>query len=279
MANATDLHEFCEFLEEQIYVADVNGVRYGQPYVWGGQHTSLTPSNYRTVIHNMENGTGSYPGGLTYEAAAIQYCRRIFNNTSVTQLYAYDCSGLGMYFWQNVKHEFASDLNSNSMMLRCTLYPDAPKKGWWAFKVNSNGRAYHVGYMVDNTHIIEARGRLQGVMKSEFTDSFWDKWGIPNILQGVIPAPGDPGHIGGSTSWPTTSGRPEETTSGRLIKIRDGMSVNVRRGPSTKDKILFAAHGGDTFPITGVAETGWYKIEIPAYITNKEAYVEIIKEE
>ena len=57
------------------------------------------------------------------------------------------------------------------------------------------------------------------------------------------------------------------------------MSVNVRRGPSTKGKILFAAHGGDTFPITGVAETGWYKIEIPAYITNKEEYIEIIKEE
>lgn len=190
MANAADLNEFIQYLEDQANFMVINGHTWGEPYVIGGQHLSLTPSNYETVIHNREHGRGGYSNGQTYEEAAKQYCERLFD-AGATQLYAYDCSGLGMYFWQNVKHEYPGDMNAHGMMGKCNLYKETPKRGWWVFHVN-NGRATHIGYMVDNTHVIESKGRRYGVTKSVFRRSAWDRWGIPKILEGVIPAPGDP---------------------------------------------------------------------------------------
>ena len=191
MADATQLTNFLQYIEDQYGIAVVNGVTYGQPYVGGAQHLSLTPSNYEAVIHAREKDSGGYPGGLSYEQAAKNYCARLFD-AGLTQLYAYDCSGLGMYWLQDVEHIYPSDKNANMMMSACTLYRDDPKRGWWVFKVNSVGRATHIGYMVDNTHVIEAQGRQTGVIKSVFNSRLWSKWGIPKIWEGVIPAPGDP---------------------------------------------------------------------------------------
>lgn len=186
MATLAQLNDFITYLEAQANVRTINGVTYGQPYIWGGQHTSLTPSNYQTVINNMESDTWD-------RIYAKQYCKRLFD-AGETQLWGYDCSGLGMYFWQNVEHVYPGDKTADGMMSGCTLYPDAPKRGWWVFRCNSNGRAYHIGYMVDNTHTVEAEGRSTGVIKKEYKPSLWHKWGIPKILKEVIPAPGDPGH-------------------------------------------------------------------------------------
>lgn len=191
-ATAAQLNAFIQYLNDQCDIMVVDGVSYGQPYVWGGQHTHLTPSNYINTINSMEANTGGY-GGMTYAQMARYYCRRLFN-AGATDLYAYDCSGLGMYYWWNVAHVYSGDKNANAMMYDCTLYPDDPKRGWWVFKVNSTGRAYHIGYMVDNTHVVEALGRMDGVKKSTFSRATWQKWGIPKILKEVIPAPGDPGH-------------------------------------------------------------------------------------
>ena len=190
MATALDLTEFIQYLEDQYNFMVINGKTYGEPYVIGGQHLHLTPSNYQAVIYDKEHGSGSYKDGETYEHAAKAYCKRLFDN-GATDLYAYDCSGLGMYFWQNIKHEYPGDKNAHGMMNACTLYKDTPKRGWWLFHVD-NGRATHVAYMVDNTHLIESKGRRYGVTKSTFKRSAWDRWGIPKILEGVIPAPGDP---------------------------------------------------------------------------------------
>ena len=60
MANAADLNEFIQYLEDQANFMVINGHTWGEPYVIGGQHLSLTPSNYETVIHNREHGRGSY---------------------------------------------------------------------------------------------------------------------------------------------------------------------------------------------------------------------------
>lgn len=185
MATLAQLNAFITYLNEQWNFMTVDGHVYGQPYVWGGQHTHLTPSNYQSIINNAESDP-------TDRANAKKYCKRLFD-AGATDLYAYDCSGLGMYFWYNLQHEFPGDKTADGMMRVCTLYPDTPKRGWWVFKLTSTGRAYHVGYMVDNTHVVEAYGRSEGVIKTVFSKSIWKKWGIPNILKEVIPAPGQPG--------------------------------------------------------------------------------------
>lgn len=185
MATAAQLNAFITYLEQQQNFMTIGRVTYGQPYVWGGQHLKLTPSTYISIINNKESDPDDRKN-------AKKYCKRLFDN-GATVLYAYDCSGLGMYFWLDLQHEFDSDKTADGMMRSCTLYPDTPKRGWWVFKLTSTGRAYHVGYMVDNTHVIEAYGRSEGVIKTVFSKKIWKKWGIPKILKGVILAPGEPG--------------------------------------------------------------------------------------
>lgn len=191
MATLAELNQFIQYLNDQYGIATIGGHTYGEPYVWGAQHMHLTPSNYEARIHAREAGRGGYKDGTTYEEAAKKYCKRLFD-AGLTDLYAYDCSGLGMYWMYNVSHIYSGDTNANGMMGRCKLYKDDPERGWWVFHVNSSGRATHVGYMVDNTYVIEAKGRKWGVTKSKFRRSNWDKWGIPKVWEGVIPEPGQP---------------------------------------------------------------------------------------
>ena len=94
MATLAQLNQFIQYLNDQTNICEVNGHWYGQPYVWGGQHYELTPSNYQARIHAREADTGGYPGGPTYEEAAKAYCKRLFD-AGMSVLYAYDCSGLG----------------------------------------------------------------------------------------------------------------------------------------------------------------------------------------
>ena len=55
------LNEFIAYLNEQI----------AQPYLWGGQHTRLTPDTYEAIIHNREDGRGGYKDGTSYADASI----------------------------------------------------------------------------------------------------------------------------------------------------------------------------------------------------------------
>jgi hypothetical protein len=156
------LTEFILYLEEQI----------GEPYMWGGQHTKLTPYNYIDVITKHEKNEYN-------RDAAIAYCKAKFD-AGADVLYAYDCSGLGMYWLENVKHIFKSDMTANSMMGQCEIV-DEPKKGYWVFRLN-DGRATHIGYMVSDTEVVHAAGRKLGVVKVPYKKSFWHRVGKPKCF-------------------------------------------------------------------------------------------------
>lgn len=258
-ATAVDLDQFIAYLYSQI----------GMPYVWGGQHTSLTPSNYIAKIDAMESDPNN-------AAAVKRFCRRKFDE-GYTQLWGYDCSGLGMYFWFYLK-SLIIDTNADGMMRRTTLKTEAPKRGWWLFNTDSTGRAYHVGYMVDDEYIIQAYGRNVGVIKNRFVAREWSCWGIPEIFEGgVVPGPTGLGTPGDGATDTTGSLPPAAGTSSPRIEVVGPRRrrVNVRRGPSTKYRSMFTARGGDVFPLLGIADTGWYYISTykgPGYITNKAKY-------
>lgn len=58
-----------------------------------------------------------------------------------------------------------------------------------------------------------------------------------------------------------------------------GKSVRVRAGDSVLYKTLCIAHKGDTFPVLGNSENGWYMIDFngtTAYITNKSKYTKLV---
>lgn len=246
------LKEFNDYLTDQI----------GQPYLWGGQHTKLTPDNYVRVIEKKEAGRGSYPDGTSYAKAAIDFCKRKFD-AGATVLFAYDCSGLGVFWLLSVAHLWKADANSNTMMHRCTDLDTAgpPAKGWWVFRLDdSKKRAVHIGYMIDNEYLIEAAGRKYGVVKTKFRSHDWDVWGIPKVFEDEIRHP-EP--------------KPEPTV--QLVEVIGG-SVNVRNADSKKGRILFTAHRGDTFPYIGPAPSGWYTIDTKkgvGYITNLPRYTRL----
>lgn len=234
------LTEFILYLIQQI----------GMPYLWGGQHTKLTPENVKAVIARKETSEEN-------RQKAEEYCEKMFKQ-GYDVLYAYDCSGLGCYWLYNLKHLYKCDVNANTMMGRCKLVTNTPKRGYWVFKLSGN-RATHIGYMISDTELIEAKGRAYGVTRTTFRAKDWSCWGIPKVFESEI----------------IDSPKPEPVDKYVLVV---GGSVNVRTGDSKKGKILFTAHRGDTFPYIDTAPSGWHCIETKkgvGYITNLQRYTRL----
>ena len=245
-----NVNGFIEYLKDQL----------GQPYLWGGQHTKLTPENYIRVIERKEAGRGKYPDGTSYAQAAIDFCKKKFDE-GASVLYAYDCSGLGCYWLYNLTHLYKCDVNANTMMGRCQLYTEPPRRGWWVFRLDGS-RASHIGYMVNDEYLVEAKGRKYGVVKTKFRAKDWNCWGIPNIFSSDIRP------------------SPEPEPSGSFVEVV-GKSVNVRTADSTKGRILFTAHKGDRFPFVSFAPSGWYEIitkKGQGFITSLPQYTILMEE-
>lgn len=237
------LNEFIEYLNTQV----------GQPYVWGAQHLMLTSENYVLIITKREKETEN-------RANAIAFCKKKFDD-GATVLYAYDCSGLGMYLLQNVLKIFDHDLSANGMMGNCK---DAiePKRGYWVFRLDSKGKATHIGYMVSDTEVIHAKGRAYGVVKETYRQSYWQKIGIPDCIDFGSPTP---------QPYPKTH---------EYVYVKG--NVRVREGNGTSyPQILPTAHKGDMLPCYGQADKDpyWYEVEWQGklgYISCNERYTKLI---
>ena len=259
------LNTFIEYLQNQI----------GQPYLWGGQHTKLTPETYEAIIHKREDGRGWYVDGQSVADAAIQFCKEKFD-AGATELFAYDCSGLGMYWIQNIKHIW-TDRTADRMMtgcLDCTTTGE-PKRGWWVFRTDKTGKATHIGYMVSDTELIEAKGCRWGVVQTKWKKSAWSIWGIPSIFYDEIVTPEPPKPVPPEPDPP----EPDPPELKWYVEVL-GKSVRVRSKGSVLGKTLFIAHKGNRFELIGTAPSGWYQIrtEYPeAYITNKPKYTKVVE--
>lgn len=59
---------------------------------------------------------------------------------------AFDCSGLGMYWLQNVKGMLRYDLSAHGMYNKCVkITKDKLRVGDFVFKLDKTGRATHIG--------------------------------------------------------------------------------------------------------------------------------------
>ena len=235
------LKEFIAYLTEQV----------SQPYLWGGQHTKLTPENYKTIIAKKESSEEN-------RRRVETYCEKMFADGNDV-LYAYDCSGLGCYWLCNLTHLYKCDVNANTMMGRCEIRTDVlPSRGWWVFRTDGN-RAVHIGYMVDDETLIEAKGRDVGVCLTKFRKKDWDRWGIPNVFRDEIVDPPAP---------------PAE----HYVEVIGG-SVNVRTKDSKAGRIMFIAHRGDKLPYVETAPSGWYEVVTKkgnGFITNLPRYTRLV---
>lgn len=238
------LSEYNKYLEEQL----------GNPYVYGGQHLKLTPENYVSVISKRESDA-------QHRADAIAYCKRMFDE-GYSVLYAYDCSGLGMWFLQNVKKVYSYDMSANSMMRQCEMV-DSAKNGYWVFRTNESGRATHIGYMVSDTELIESKGRKYGVVRTKYKPSAWNKIGKPKCISFDEPQP-----------------KPEPTY---VYEIKVTGSVNVRKGNGVLSRRI-ATVRNCRLPYLGQATDSpyWYMTRVngqDGYITSKPKYTEVVEVE
>ena len=239
------LSDFNAYLNEQI----------GQPYLWGGQHTKLTPYTYIDIIERKETTAQNAED-------AIAYCKTLFDNGAAV-LYAYDCSGLGMYYLQNVTKTYSHDMSANGMMGECEK-ADEPKKGYWVFRLN-DGRATHIGYMVSDTEVIHAKGRKYGVTKEKYKKSYWHTCGIPKCIDFEEPEPPEP--------------EPPKPTP--TIKIKVKGSVRVREGNGVLSKKIKTVKNC-LLPYCGQAIESpyWYMTEVDGkegYISSKPKLTELVE--
>ena len=273
------------------------------PYVWGGQHTKLTPENYVQIIEKKEAGRGCYADGQTYAEAAIEYCKKMFAQ-GYTVLYAYDCSGLAMHWLQDVMHILKSDTNANGLWHHCED-AEEPKNGYWVFRVKDPSKprksqvASHIGFCVEidgKIHVIHAKGRKYGVVNELWkeTKRYWHHIGIPDCMdfsaaqEDQEPEPVE--EQAHNTSEPVQEAiqEPQEPHSlpGEVyVCVIGGQNrrVNIRRKGTVMSKHLGTARGGDYFRLLGYADSGWYRIDYngdtDAYITNKPRYTRIFDAE
>lgn len=229
------LSAFNNYLVEQI----------GQPYLWGAQHTKLAPENYIAVITKKESDPNN-------RAAAIAYCKKKFD-AGATVLYAYDCSGLGMYYLQNVTGVFDHDLSANGMMGQCEAATE-PKCGYWVFRL-TDGKATHIGYMISDTEVIHAKGRAYGVVREAYKPSYWHRIGKPKCIE-------------------------FEEPSAKYVRVKG--NVRVRKGNGAKySQIKPTATKGTLLPYLGQAEDApyWYRVEWQGeqgYISSNNKYTELV---
>ena len=160
-----------------------------------------------------------------------------------------------MYWLQNVKGIYKSDMNANAMWGKCTEVSE-PKEGYWVFRF-SDGKASHIGYMVSYTEVIHAKGRAYGVVKERYSSSYWHKIGKPSCFD-FDPDPPEPHPY-------------------KYIKVK--RKCRIRDGNGTQFKTLAIAYKGNTFPLIGQDEHDpyWWIIkwkDRQAWITSNSRYTD-----
>lgn len=245
--------EFTEYLKEQ--------VANGSIYVWGAQGQKA-PTVCETWIRRMEKATGGTEINghyETYAAIAVTAWTHKVREGYGEVLRAFDCSGLGVYFF--LKHKLIRyDMNANALMRLCEAAEKA-EKGFWVFRTDGRGRATHIGYMISDKELVEAKGRAYGVVKTKYKKSDWNFVGKPKIFEfGPEPQPEPPA--------------PTE----KQIKVKG--NVNVRKGNGPAYPKIGTARN-ELLPYLGQAEEEpyWYKTEFEGtrgYITSNKRYTEVI---
>lgn len=173
------LQQFTEYLETQ--------VRNHSIYVWGAQGQTGSAIT-EAWIRNRETS-------IANANRAIAYWQKQVAAGYGEVLRAFDCSGLGMYFLQNMHGLYKNDMSANTMLGKCQKIAKGDlRRGDWVFRVDSKGKAYHIGYVVDDAlNVIEAKGRDDGVVKRSLSASgasHWNAYGRPDIFSSEIePAP------------------------------------------------------------------------------------------
>ncbi len=222
-------------------------------YVWGGNGELLdTMTDPIAWIERHEEDPKDA------DRAIALYRRRV--EDGVSGIRAFDCSGL-VYWALKTLGLQEKDISSRGLYDKCEhLSENELRPGDLVFH-HDGTRIVHVGVWADNGNQIEAKGRDVGVVLNKRRSSYWNRFGRWKGFED------DP--------------QPEPKTT---VYVKGG-SVNVRSVDYVpedkvlkKSTIIGVAHRGDTFPLAGVAPSGWYQIIYKGalgYISNREDLTEL----
>lgn len=169
------LKKFLNYLE--------NEVSHGSIYVWGGQGQKAT----NALIDKLETNVANK------KTAKALLKKRV--KAGYTNIKAFDCSGLVAKAMDDtgiMKKGFDTTADGLKKHYVKSLKRWELKPGDLVFRVNSAGKAYHVGVVADwSLNVIEARGRAYGVVKRGLNASgkgYWNAYGRPKKLRAEIEA-------------------------------------------------------------------------------------------
>lgn len=244
------LKEFIAYLEEQVKNHSI--------YVWGAQGQGA-PTISETWIRKMETTKSN-------ANRAIQYWKKQCDAGYKNALKAFDCSGLGVY-WLLKNKVLVSDTNANGLKGKCEKITKASlKKGDWVFRVTPLGRAYHIGYVVDDQrNVIEAMGRDNGVVKRSLHASgtaYWNYFGRPIAMKKEIE----------ETKQPKGDDEMKILTKKAIAKISELYDVNGNR-----EKGRYIAKN-DVCKITNImTDRLLIKVEYPISSGTRTAYLKSVE--
>jgi hypothetical protein len=187
------LGEWLEYLENQVG----HGV-----YLWGGQGKHVEDvADVRRYIYNKAQDD---------ERAARVW--KFYQTLSKVEsdIRFFDCSGLAMYFFQNLHGITKSDTTAHGLWGGCTaLKMSELRPGDFVFK-KSGGETTHIGYVALDGDIIEARGSGHGVVKRPIDAGEWTHYGRHKWLKAEIE--------GGAGATVAKKETVEETEAKRTVK-------------------------------------------------------------
>ena len=131
--------------------------------------------------------------------------------------------------------------------------------------------------------VLKKTGAFDEMIGPEYTDeSGWLKTGdiLVTTVKGhtaIVLNCGD--HVDPRPPEPPEPGPPEPEQKTKYVEVI-GKSVRVRSSDSVLGRTQFIAHKGDTFPLIGIAPSGWYQIATDrdkSYITSKTKYTKLVE--
>lgn len=165
------LIEWLDYLEAQVG----RGV-----YVYGAQ------GQRATEVGDVEAWIDRRSTSESTAKKAQKYYRQKEAEIGAENIRFFDCSGLAMYFFQNLKGISKNDASANTLWLGCKQIPKADlKPGDFVF-IDTDGRKTHIGYVARDGQIVEARASGYGVEVYPQQSRPWTHFGRHKWLRDEI---------------------------------------------------------------------------------------------
>ena len=234
-------------------------------YTWGGNGqdmTAMSDTEREAWICKRESDPNNR------ERVRALYAK--LAGQGVSPIRGGDCSGFVFWLMKELGL-WKTDRNANAMYKAATPTA-APEPGDLAFRVDSSGKATHVGICIGDGEFIHCKGRDVGVVREKSSAKYWQAFGV---IKEFTPAPVPPEPV------PPEPGK---------ARVRFLGSVNLRKQPVKGSDRIATMHKGDTLPLLSrgyVDARGceWYAVDYKsvvvycsAYTIQKKKYTEIIEE-